>query len=235
MNSKVTEMNACEREGEMLSYLYGELAADGRTRFETHLADCRSCIDEFAAVSHARFAVFEWQREEFAAIPTPKFAIPYQTERETAGIGFIESVRRLIAFGSGPAAVFAAAAIVVSLVMFGYVFRGKSVETAKNTEIQLPPIQKLSETLPSDEKPSVAVVDTLSKDQTRVSVAKASVSSRVSRASAAMRPVTMPTGRATAGNQRKIDLSDRTLDNDPDTDETLRLADLFADVDTLDL
>ncbi len=66
----------CRFSDEMVSYIYDEIDSSSRILFETHLSGCTNCTDEFAAISNARLSVFEWQRDDFAHIPTPVFTIP---------------------------------------------------------------------------------------------------------------------------------------------------------------
>jgi hypothetical protein len=73
----------CGFEDEIVSYIYDELTAGDRQKFERHLVSCTTCTDEFAAVSYSRFSVFEWQKNEFAPLKTPEIGIPYlQSRRE---------------------------------------------------------------------------------------------------------------------------------------------------------
>ncbi len=72
----------CGRSDDILAYIYNEIESSERRNFETHLAGCTNCTDEFAAVSDARFSVFEWHKEEFAHLPTPEISIPYAVKAE---------------------------------------------------------------------------------------------------------------------------------------------------------
>lgn len=66
----------CPLTDEIVSYIYGEIDGVERNGFETHLADCVVCTDDFAAISNARFSVFEWRKEEFDKLATPSIVIP---------------------------------------------------------------------------------------------------------------------------------------------------------------
>ena len=100
----------CERESEMLAYLYGE--AEDRTTFESHLVECDACTDEFAAIAFARVSVLEWQLGEFAELPTPKFTIPYEKAGQRAGLR--AAIGGWFALpGFGPAVAFAALLVMV--------------------------------------------------------------------------------------------------------------------------
>src|SRR5205823_10518511 len=94
---------SCEVFAEIGSYLYNETSAAERRRFESHLSNCDMCTDEFAAISNARFSIFEWQREEFANLPTPEFHIPYAVTRARAiqekPKGFLSVFDKALSFG----------------------------------------------------------------------------------------------------------------------------------------
>jgi hypothetical protein len=77
-----------------VEYIYGEMAAALAAEFETHLAGCDACIAEIAAVSEARFEVFQWRKLAFDPLPTPVIRIPY-SEPVAARIGL---AGRLIQF-----------------------------------------------------------------------------------------------------------------------------------------
>ncbi len=107
----------CGFADEIVSYIYNEIDTADRREFETHLAQCSICTDEFTAISNARFSVFEWQREEFARLPTPEIVIPYVPKRaaveEAANIGLLTAIRGWLTPVNLPVAV--AAALVVCL------------------------------------------------------------------------------------------------------------------------
>lgn len=63
----------------MIAYIYDESSQAARLRFEEHLSDCTRCTDEFACIADARFSVFEWHKEEFMPLATPRIVIPYAT------------------------------------------------------------------------------------------------------------------------------------------------------------
>src|SRR4051794_13141264 len=81
----------CGFADEMLSYMYDELASAERERFEEHLPDCVACTDEFAVIAHARFSVYEWQKLEFADMPTPHIVIPYALAKKER-IGMFDGI-----------------------------------------------------------------------------------------------------------------------------------------------
>ena len=79
--------NKCGFTSDAVSYLYGEMPAHERSVFEDHLAGCDACTDEFAAISYSRVSVMEWQRGEFADLPTPeKLRRPSRQWRVSIGL-----------------------------------------------------------------------------------------------------------------------------------------------------
>ncbi|CAN5333935.1 hypothetical protein BH20ACI2_BH20ACI2_17040 [soil metagenome] len=106
--------DGCGRSDEIVAYIYKEIEADKSIGFETHLAGCESCTDEFAAVSDARFSVFEWHKEEFSPLPTPEFSIPYVAKTEVSA-GFFTAIGEMIRNSGWPATVAATLAVCVGL------------------------------------------------------------------------------------------------------------------------
>lgn len=109
--------NNCGYADEILSYIYDEIGGAERLEFETHLAGCTPCTDEFAEISHARFSVFEWRKEEFAHLSTPDIVIPYiakaRVVEENESVGFLAGLRGLLGIASWPVAV--AASLLICL------------------------------------------------------------------------------------------------------------------------
>ena len=116
-----SNINSCVRTGDIVAYMYDELETGERSRFEKHLADCMSCIDEFAAVSDARFAVYEWHKEEFTPLPTPEFSIPYTADPQPS-IGFFAAVGDMIRGAGWPVAAAASLVLIVGLVLAATIF-----------------------------------------------------------------------------------------------------------------
>lgn len=95
----------CPFEDEIVSYMYGEIDCLERDEFETHLAKCVACTDDFAAISNARFSVFEWRKEEFDALATPHIVIPELAKPATVTnneSGWLGAFAGLLAFARSP-------------------------------------------------------------------------------------------------------------------------------------
>ena len=102
---------SCGFADEIVTYIYGEISETERSKFEMHLVDCMSCTDEFAGISNARFAIFEWQKEEFAHLSTPEIVIPYTAKPKPAeAIGFFAGLRGLLTLSGWSSAVMVAGA-----------------------------------------------------------------------------------------------------------------------------
>jgi hypothetical protein len=111
-----------------VAYLYGEINAQEKAVFETHLNSCAACAEEFAGFSAARSSVIEWRNEEFLSLETPSMEIPYANTREfynseidsKVSHSWIDKFRRL--FSLSPAfnvsASFAIVAICLGIIFF---------------------------------------------------------------------------------------------------------------------
>ena len=67
----------CKFRADIVPYMYAELATSDRSAFESHLLNCVDCTDEFAAISSSRFEVYDWKRLEFDGLATPVIEISY--------------------------------------------------------------------------------------------------------------------------------------------------------------
>ncbi len=67
---------SCAFAEQIISYLYGESAPDENTEFESHLKICPTCADELESFGFVRSAVLDWRNEDFARLQTPAFDIP---------------------------------------------------------------------------------------------------------------------------------------------------------------
>lgn len=130
----------CGFEDVMVSYIYDEIATTDRRKFESHLVDCSACTDEFAAISNARFSVFEWQREEFANLSTPEIVIPYvPVVDEQASVGFLAGLRGLFSGYGVPVTVAAALLVCLCLGFAAISFLGRSEQSiASNIKVESP-------------------------------------------------------------------------------------------------
>jgi len=61
----------CERENDLIAFLYGELDPGERTAFRGHMQDCRSCSLEFAEFTNIRESVVAWRNEALVGVTPP--------------------------------------------------------------------------------------------------------------------------------------------------------------------
>lgn len=121
----------CEFTNEIVAYIYNEIGASERARFENHLSGCHECTNEFAGISNARLSVHEWRREEFADLSTPEIVIPYPAKRDAdeapISAGWFGGLRGLLSFANFPAAVAAGLVVCIGLgfVLLNYLGRAE--------------------------------------------------------------------------------------------------------------
>ena len=244
LDSTIQAIN-CERIAEIVPYIYGESAAVERERFELHIVDCGICTDELAAIAEARFSVYEWNQVEFASIPTPNFVIPYDNP-VIASEGLIARLKKTFSVPRFPvwqtaAAAFGTIAVLIGIGVFAFsgLNNGNS-EIAANTKRIVSPDAAVSARSPApDETPSAAkdIAVVPAKRAVSAETAVKVSGSQISRQSA---HVTRVTNNPTVTVQAKLVRSYRpesrpTLSgNDDDADDSLRLSDLFSEVDSIE-
>ncbi len=234
---------SCSHGEEMLAYLCDELSPDGRERFETHMQGCFECIDEFAELAVSRYSVFEWKSVEFAPMATPKFVIP--TETKTAKKAWFDGIRTAFAWNGwalagGVAAVIVFAVIGVSL----WNIPPEATIAGNDPEREIRPAPSFSQVAPSTisneaqelpEAPPARPVDEPTQGQPASRRVTPQRKQAVTRAGTAPKlpPVTSQTRPSSAGE---------SLQNSPtlgqyvdDQDDSLRLSDIFDDLDTKDM
>ncbi len=241
-NDNDVKIECCSSSVNLVSYLYDEMNPDDRAAFETHLAGCGGCTDEFADLSFARLDVYEWHRDEFAGMETPRIVIPYADTE--ASVSWLDGFRTFFA-SHGRLAVSGAFALIA--VVFAAMFvssLNKTDETVLTLRpeipaINVPPVEPalkpaaertgdklskpdsiLSENLRQDAEPQIIraaarknLKSTNTVDQRQINISKRS----------AKQPVQAQRGKAP-----------RLNDFEEEDDNTLRLGDLLADVDTRD-
>ena len=221
----------CKYSNGIVPYMYGELATSAATEFESHLLECQACTDEFAALSAARYEVYDWKKLEFDPLATPAMSIPFE---EVASTPWIEKLRAAFASGWGlPAAAFAGLAMVA--VLLGIVTsRNTGTEVVHrdvNVPVNMPANTKnLEQTSTAVKTGTEGKVDTTSTERSapRPTVVRDSPSRRDIRTQPAIapRPTTPRDTQARAPNAPRLN------DFVEEEDNSLRLAELFEDIDT---
>lgn len=114
----------CEFALETIDFIYGEMNAERKDAFQIHLNKCEDCAAEVREFSDIKFSIQDWKTSGFDKIATPKFEIPYQRANEVVivneKISFFDSVKnyfRLSPVLSGAAA-FTVLAFLIGSVVF---------------------------------------------------------------------------------------------------------------------
>lgn len=230
----------CELSDEIVPYMYGELSSAEGFAFESHLLECVDCTDEFAAVSHTRYEVYDWKKTEFEPLVTPVFTIPYG---EANGVSWFGKVRA--AFSPSwavPGAAFAGIAI-VSVFAWVFYFSGDSgLNLAQVNANSIPvPASASPEPVPASPAPEKEVPlgvakDAVERPATREMQPIPAVSGSAGRKRAARsaRNISVPrpveAQAISAPNRGAPTLNEFAEDEDT----SLRLAQLFEDIDTRD-
>jgi anti-sigma factor RsiW len=81
---KVADMNSCERQEELISYLYGEITNEGALVFERHLVQCSACSAEFASFDTIRSSIGRWKNEALSGIATSEELIHSPAPKKSA-------------------------------------------------------------------------------------------------------------------------------------------------------
>lgn len=234
--TKDRNIAGCSFSEEVVSYLYNEIGASKRTEFESHLMSCDTCTAELADVSFARLDVYEWHRDEFAEMPTPRIIIPYG---EAAKASWVDAIRSF--FGSPARLATAGAAFAVVTLALGIVFlRAPTEESLMAVNKQVPEV--VQDTV---SRPDSAVVDDSSKND---DIGQAEdekvfakdpdvkpVKASVIRNSQNRGPKTVrSTPRNTPQPATARRNAPRLNDFEDEDDNTLRLGDLLAEIGTRD-
>ncbi len=231
----------CGFADEIVSYIYDETGEPERRKFETHLAGCSTCTDEFAAISNARFSVFEWHKEEFAHLSTPQIVIPYAAARKTVdenAPGFFAGLRGLLTF---PKFAFALAGIVACLGLgfLGLSYIGERQVADVSVDEQSTPPAKMPEAPAGTEILAVTqpktTPDSITKEPNDVASNREvkPITTADNRRPKINRPLTAdvrkPVDRAPGANSAQMRKAPVLSNYDDNDDKSLRLADLFDD------
>jgi hypothetical protein len=224
--------NLCSNGGDLLVYLYAEMPAADREPFELHLADCVSCIDEFAEIAQARYPVYEWKALEFDPMPTPRFEVP--VEQATAGI--FDKLRIAFTANRGFAFGGVAAATILVAIFAGYAVyiqnSSENVVAVVQAEPPASPVQKVVAPPAGPElKSSIREEPTERVAAKPKSISKPAEIVKVSvRKSKRHEPARGSELKASPVPQKQIRSIPVLSIAEDDEDDSLRLSDLFEDI-----
>lgn len=215
--------NLCAHADDLLAYLYNEMAPADRDGLELHLADCTACIDDFAELSQSRYPVYEWKQIEFEPLVTPPIVLP------AASVSWFDKARAAFSFSPGYSFASAGFAAILFAVAVGYaVFVQESPDRDSIAVVEkIDPVPSTSpQRIPAPD-PIAAVKktdDVVTPRSTTTERQIEPVKSVERKAKNELGKVTQPPKKVVA-----VPVMSRL---DDDEDDSLRLSDLFDDLDT---
>ena len=222
----------CEFSVDVVPYMYGEASKRVSSAFEDHLLDCELCTEELAAVSFARYEVYDWKKVEFDPLPTPRILPFADTAQVPVAASWLDGLRAVL--GGGwlvPSSALAAVAIAV-------VFGISSLAERDSTDLYVAGVPEITTPTPSVTIPMVpdvfidsqAVEPQPELKMTEVKTLTPKRSVRVARTNS------VPTDSSVAQDVRTdvTQSAPRLNEFNDDEDTSLRLAMLFDDLDTRD-
>jgi len=237
---------------EIVSYLYDEATAKEKFEFEAHLKNCLMCMDELAAFGFVRTSLTEWRNDEVFALemprlenPATKISVPVIS---TTSGSWLDNLRELFAwFPAWKTASVAFGVLIFAAAAMFFINSSNNNEIASNTKQD--PAKESSNTVqdnPSSEiktPPGNPENGSPFKNKSQlagtVNSKDSATKSNGSRKQKANTPKMLET---VAGNtkNREEKKSNNVQKNDvprltnygEEEDKSLRLADLFAEIDT---
>jgi hypothetical protein len=244
---------SCNYVVDVVSYLYSEIGGTEKREFESHLAGCNVCSAELASFSGVRSSVNTWRAQEFDPLAAPVIDIPFETRDEPAAAAgwrgtILTDFKKLFAFSPWPPAAvgFAALAIFIGLGFFAFTYLNKpesnfakndsrsgpgvspTVDAEKNSK-EVAEVNNNSQ-LKGDDK-AVSTVKPTEPESTAVKVLSTQNTPRNKPVKTGLDTVTPKKAvdkPNTPQNQKAPNLNNYTEEED----KTLRLADLFEEIDT---
>jgi hypothetical protein len=240
----------CEFAADIIAYMYREMAVKEQLVFEKHLAVCQVCIDEFAAVSEARYSVYEWQRAEFAPLETPVIQIPVSLSAGVEKVSFFSKIRAAFAFYPAVAAASIIAVIGIGLLANQLLNDRNEVAELANVETRANSVQAPSPVpaasahnaavpeKPANFGPDREKSDRVSQDRKVIQLSDKNTRARTSMLVEQHRTETVkaiqPIRSSTPPQNVQARTAPRLNGSAEDEDESLRLADIFDDIDTFE-
>jgi hypothetical protein len=232
---KSLDIPKCGFSDDVLPYMYGEMPSSEISAFESHLLDCDECTDELAAVSFARYEVYDWKKLEFDPLPTPRFMPVETAAAEVKTASWLGGLRATFARGSlGFVPEFALVAIGLTVAGVVYFAGMNKPDTAKIETA--PAVVSRSAPSPENERSVADNVPVVETPRAVVpAVARTGNAKRVTpiRATRLPRSSVARTVR-TVRDRQPTPTIPRLNEFSEDEDTSLRLAQLFDDVDTRD-
>jgi hypothetical protein len=251
---RINESNqSCDFAETLVSYLYDEIGAQESVRFQMHLANCGECAAELAGFDVARSSIAEWREQDFAPMSAPAINLPVIVTDETEILvpekSWLDNLRAFLTFSPG----FAMAGIAALLVCAGLAFvvlNSQNMDdrtVAENRPVRQKPAANVNSAsdneMPLPAKESPVVPDNADKkiDDRNIENPQPARAAKAGRQKAEVKavktsaaPVTPVTPRQKALPKNNDSQQAKSLPalSDDYEDDSLRLADLFAEADT---
>lgn len=228
--------NICGFADEALAYVYNELPAAARDRFDLHLVQCSHCIDELAELSYSFYSVHEWRQLEFDPLPTPVFWVPIAEAAPSLAARI-----KAVLFPTPARLAFAGAfgaLVVTGVIAFNLIARSDQEFAA--VVVQEAPLPSGFEMQPATSGPTDAVKNERGNSPFTV-VAAPVVTEQPERIERGR--IAKPVNRSTGSKDRLLAprptvaeaaTSPRLSDFEDSPDDSLRLSDMLAEADARD-
>ncbi len=158
---------SCHFAEQTISYLYGESAAGEKIEFESHLKTCPTCADELESFGFVRSAVLDWRNEDFAKLQTPAFDISATksenvfspASNSTESRSWFSGFGKIFSFNPALAAL-AVLVVCLGAALFALKFPGGSGEIAGDeNDADIAQVVAVSPTVEATIKPAQKVAD----------------------------------------------------------------------------
>ena len=245
--------SGCGFAEELVSYLYGETDAAANAKFEAHLESCSDCADELEAFSGVHFSINDWKSTEFNVLETPAIEIPYATAPKTQAVSSVSSswlsaLRDLFSLSprgwSLATASLAVLAVIGGIVLFGLNSRtasdlaeanNKVLPTAVATVEKTPEPANVTKNNNAPDRESKPLKEPNSP-QSELAVETKSKNNRAVKASNNQSKKPDNTNSTKNGDGKRSNKNEKEIATpvipDEEEDDTLRLAELFEEIDT---
>ena len=251
--------SSCAFNEQLVSYLYGEYDGAEKVKFETHLKDCSNCADELASLGFVRSSISDWKAAEFSSLATPDFDISFIEAAETDSSrthNWFDEFKKIFTFNPQlAAAAFAGLIVCVGIALFALNFSGNRSEVAQNIDntnstktsvspiVEIKPKSEEAKVTTTKEEKTSAITKTADLPKTTAAREQPSATTdktvvKVSSDAPKNNSETPVRSPKMANNEVKkpSPVQKRKVPNlnnlEEDEDETIRLADLFAELDT---
>jgi len=163
--------SSCNYTEQIVSYLYDEFSGAEKDKFNEHLGNCNFCAVELKSFGFVRSSISEWRDEHFSNLETPIIHVPIEDREKSFSVvtksntfvSWIGGLSKIFSFNP----VFAGLAILVVCVgaaLFAFNFSGGTSEISAN-KINKNPNETLESALLEDSRKSreIKIADNNSK------------------------------------------------------------------------